>query len=199
VHPEIFSGVTLTFENRDEHDHHQINTADGHEVYLESTEDYAYRPWYPGLSNVFSLQHDPGTGKPIKDPNASDRHLGIPVDEDVQIQFATFANRTRRFHQFSKALKDRDRVRGEGVLRAIKDQHRHHKLSKSGNSPEITIDDNHALAPTAHVITTGAPKERFIFTLDAPLSLWMPVTSTHRNQIERHPIDQRPRRSWGDV
>jgi hypothetical protein len=53
-------------------------------------------------------------------------------------------------------------------LRAIKSQHRCHKLSKSGNSPEITIDDNHTLAPTAHVITTGAPKERFIFTSDAP-------------------------------
>ena len=121
MRPEKFSGVTLTFENGDEHDHRQIYTADGHEVYLESTEDYAYRPWYPGLSNAFPLQHDPATGEPTRDPNASDRHLRIPVDEDVQAQFATFANRNRRFHQFSKALKDRDRVRGEGVLRAIKD------------------------------------------------------------------------------
>lgn len=179
VHPATFTGEILTFENGDQFEHHPIYTRegeggrDGRSVFLESTGEMACRPWFPGFTAAYCLEYDAVTGDSIKDIDGLP--IRIPVDEDSQVQFATFSNYKRTFHQFSKEYKEHDRVCAERILRAIEDQKRRYKLLKAGNSLEIAIDNNHVMAPTAHIITTGAPNEQYIFTSDSPPPFGCPL------------------------
>jgi hypothetical protein len=44
-----------------------------------------------------------------------------------------------------------------------------------GNTMDIAVDENHAVAATAHILTTGPVEDRFIITSDKPPTFGCPI------------------------
>jgi hypothetical protein len=184
--PSEFSSKTITLFNADELSHAPLfMMGTGFEIYLESTGEAVKRHWHPGFSPAFTWTLDPATNRPLEDPANPGDYMRVRVQPTDQVGCY---QKDGKLVGISKKDLAQDIQRATSAQAKIDAQRDLRKEVREGRVIDHAISENMALAPIAHILTTGHNSKKYIITSTNPPKFGCPTGKPVMPKLKEFPM-----------